>query len=362
MTEKYSNLRSIVANLGDPDILAEFDSRSEDAEIGRSALDARAWIPLCPAYPNLKGVSCDDIDNLMKTKTPDIFHSKAFYDFKKNMIAEDHSIKLTEKDFKKIYLDEHEELTDPEIDIDESIPFTEDYLHHVRVYDRDETYEAFQKIGHQIEDDMPGILHDRSTIFVTTPRGGYEMLSTFAYANKIRKSQIPSDISWYHEKRGGQSYVHEYEYRKNPYKEGMDEDDTYNTILYGTDWMNNITDQVKHVFIVDDIISSGSQIGITADQIRNMFPKADINSITLCKRDTVYPALPKAVSNYYTDTTTMGIKEFSELRKDGKPFGKEYITCCFPHAMPDGSSDKILGELMGNTRYPPERRIKPEDL
>jgi len=40
----------------------------------------------------------------------------------------------------------------------------------------------------------------------------------------------------------------------------------------------------------------------------------------------------------------------------------EIITCIFPHACPDGYSDKIISKLMGDKRCSPEKRIREEDM
>ena len=53
--------------------------------------------------------------------------------------------------------------------------------------------------------------------------------------------------------------------------------------------------------------------------------------------------------------------KFKELRERGK-LDNEYITCLFPHACPDGSSDKLMIELMGDSRCSPEKRISRRDL
>jgi len=419
MTKEYSNLRSIVANLGDPDILAEFDSDDEARKVGHDAINSRAWIPLCPSYPNLKGVSCDDIKKFTKNRLPEYFYSDE-YQSKVNELSKryeeaydaepkdefggiaDPLFTYTGKggeikhDFIDLVFDHLPEEMKEEVLIGfqgysfktlvdrinntykqqytyekgyqpiQSRDTTEDYFHHVRVYDRDETYEAFQKIGHQIERDTPGILHDKSTIFVTTPRGGYEMLSTFAYANKIDKNQIPSDIKFRHITPGAP--ISEDNYMEDPIsaakyleKIGYEEGDEIPTDVYGITWLRDMSSHIKTIFIVDDIIASGAQISTMAYSLVEMFPDAKINSVTLCKRDNVQPALPIEIDKYYNDTSTTGIDKFNKMHRDGKPFGKEYITCLFPHACPDGSSDHMMTQLMGE-RCSPEKRIAERDL
>jgi len=324
-------LREIIADLGDPDLLERYDKTVDSCKLGNALKDERTWAPLCPEYPNLKGVTCEEIDNFLeKTKIKHVVPG-----------ATDDNRVL------------HRSPEDKE--------FVEDYLHHVKVYDRDEAYQAFKKIGDQIEKDMPGVLHDTSTIFVTTPRGGHEMLSIFAYANDLRKSQIPSDITWEHNTRTlGNRPITEKAYREKTAKEIAPSD--YDTIMFGKTWLGDRSEEVKNIFIVDDIIASGQQIDRTVKELKDMFPDANINSVTLCKRSDDVLLDENLPEKCYTDIVTSGIGKFKYYREHGYPLDEEYITCEFPHACPDGSSDKLMIELMGGERCPPEKRLSRRDL
>jgi hypothetical protein len=300
-----------------------YDETIKNCKLGRAIKENRTWAPLCPEYPNLKGVTCTEID----------------------------------------------EFIGENIKFADNTQLIKDYLHHVKVYDRDEIYTAFKRIGKQIKSNYPkyrNILRDSSTIYVTTPRGGHEMLSIFAYANGIKKEQIPSDITWQldlkpeaREEYGIDAITEDWIREKEVSFEMVDTKDIH---MFGKDWMGNRSEEVKTIFIVDDIIASGQQINRTAGELSEMFPDAEINSITLCKReDEDCDMLESITECYYTDTETIGIEKFKELREQGE-IDNEYITCLFPHACPDGRSDDIMIELMGGERCPPEKRIARRDL
>ena len=103
------------------------------------------WIMLDPRFPNLKGITPKRIDEFLTN-------------------AEEENMR----------------------------EYFEDYLQHVMVYDRDDIISMCYDLGQQIEEKYPEKLHSDHSIFVTTPRGGHEVLSIFAYTNDLKKEQIPS--------------------------------------------------------------------------------------------------------------------------------------------------------------------------
>ena len=386
-SEKIRNL--IITHLGKKD-LEKYDATVKACKLGNALKDERTWAPLCPEYRNLKGVTCGEIEEFLNLETEGFFttdkykqivddaldprwkpspkeQNENFIDIIKAVVSDKEFSNFLEtistcdtvqQMVDAIYV--KTKYMDPE-----ERKFEEDYLRHVKVYDRDEAYEAFKNIGDWIESDTPGILKDPSTIFVTTPRGGHEMLSIFAYANDIDKEQIPSDITW--EFNIEPDVRDEYRTRTITEDSIRDKEVSFEMIdmgdadMFGRDWMEHTSNAVRNIFIVDDIIASGQQVQKTAATLEDMFPNANINSVTLCKRDETHPDIKIKVKNYYTDTKTTGIDRFIELRGKGK-LENEYITCLFPHACPDGRSDRIMVELMGGNRCPPEKRIARKDL
>jgi hypothetical protein len=388
-------LRSLVKEYFGEEELDHYDEMVDQCKLGQALKDDRVWAPLCPDYPNLKGVTCDEIDKFVDTKSYTFFTTAKYDQIKDDALAVpsdvydpariDRLVELlramtTPEDFakhydeNKIYRSTHDIITDIEKQVAADKPsdmtFTEDYFHHVKVYDRDEAYSAFKKVGAQIEEDMPGTLHDPSTIFVTTPRGGHEMLSMFAYANDIKKENVPSDITWEHivreEEKYGTGIIEEKHIRKKHV--GIAPEDVFHTKIFGKTWLGNKSDNVKQIFIVDDIIASAMQVKRTNDELREMFPDAEIYSVVLCKREDVNIAKDDPNPSYnpiekcYYDTETSGIDKFREARTKNELFNKEYITCSFQHACPDGTSDQLMNELMGDKRCSPEKRISKRDL
>ena len=382
-----TKIRDLIATHLGKEKLTEYDYAMDQCKLGQALKDDRVWAPLCPAYPNLKGITCEEIDEFLEGRRSGFLGTEKFRNYINDIFYIDASTKdilkfieqnTDEEEFYKIVDDtdgmDRDAMFAHFIPRDkggteikrESTEFTKDYLHHVKVYDHDEEYEAFKNIGDQIETDMPRVLHDPSTIFVTTPRGGHEMLSIFTYANEIDKAQIPSDIRFQHMTCGAP--VSDEKYRDDPIRAtkyleriGYDEGEEIPTDVYGKTWLDNMSHHIKTIFIVDDIIASGHQIYETAESLGKMFPDAEINSVTMCKRNNIHPALPSEINNYYTDTKTTGIDKFKSIKGKRDLFYKEYITCLFPHACPDGESDKPMIELMGE-RCSPEKRISRRDL
>jgi len=294
------------------------------------------WIMLDPRFPNLKGLTPKRID-----------------EFLENM-----------EDMKE---------------------YTEDYLQHVMVYDRDDIVSMCYDLGKQIEEKYPGKLHSPHSIFVTTPRGGYEVLSIFAYTNNLDKEQLPSHIRSISEEEYLSSIVEKERYenditKKEFYNEAIDTIKQYekrnlpiipDIWLYG-DVTTLTSHKIENVFIIDDIIASGQQIAQAHTKINEFFKrKVEIIPIVLVERK-------DWVSEYDDDsliyektlytTETVGLEKWNKARRITQP-GKfiepliwgerqekekaiydKLITVRFPWGSPDGESDKILTTLYEGRR------------
>lgn len=304
------------------------------------------WIMLDPRFPNLKGITPERIDEFLA----DVYRL--------------HGIN------KKYYY--------------------EDYLQHVMVYDRDDIIIMCTLLGEQIEKKYPGKLHSPHSIFITTPRGGHEVLSIFAYSNDLKKEQIPSHIrninkheqkiierAMKHDKPG---FVIAWAYgAANELEDEKDIKEAYEHILEGNlpiipdiwlDTMSNyFRNRVKTIFIIDDIIASGEQITEVIDKIQEFFEqKIEIIPIVLVKRAIVGTTLTaETVFNrtLYIDET-INIESWNEARELIKSLEKSsliydsesnifklynsLITVRFPWGSPDGESDKILTSLYEGRR------------
>jgi len=309
------------------------------------------WIMLDPRFPNLKGVTPKRIDEFLANA-------------------------------------ETEEMRD----------YFEDYLQHVMVYDRDDIVDMCHNLGKQIEEKYPGKLHSPHSIFVTTPRGGHEVLSIFAYTNDLKKEQIPSNIRkitndeaeiirrnieqgetehtllGFGEVVKGEEIESGYEHLK----EG-------NYPIIPNIWLNTMSNffknKIETVFIIDDVIASGEQIEQIYNKINNFFNrKVEIILIILVKRKDVGKPdyierkptstdefIMKIYESIYEkilyDTETVGLAEWHMVREimydksfitskfeEEKQIYDSLITVRFPWGSPDGESDKILTTLYESRR------------
>ena len=70
-------LRALIeANYGDSE-LSEYDYTIDQCKIGKALKDDHVWAALCPEYPNLKGVTCQEIRSFITTAQEDLDLSKA---------------------------------------------------------------------------------------------------------------------------------------------------------------------------------------------------------------------------------------------------------------------------------------------
>jgi len=123
------------------------------------------------------------------------------------------------------------------------------------------------------------ILADPHTIFITTPRGGFEFLSIFSYANNLGKARLPTDVVSTWElavedileggKPGWEVPVNEY---------------------FGYTWLGDASMPIHRIVIVDDIVESGDQQQRTRQAVRERFgPDIEVLSIAACGRRWPHP-------------------------------------------------------------------------
>ena len=275
-------------------------------------------------------------------------------------------------------------------DSEEMKKYFEDYLQHVMVYDRDDIVSMCYDLGKQIEKKYPGKLHSSHSIFVTTPRGGHEVLSIFAYTNDLKKEQIPSHIRYLKEsekemlikncpaklsktrvERLGINRALE-EKENNERLCGYLEKEEYPIIPVV--WLDVMTtyhsDNIKTVFIIDDIIASGDQMIQAYAKIDDFFKgKVKIIPIVLVKRKEFIQILKgnSILEEVLFVNETIGIEVWDEARDEIKlaetgqflTIGEleeieeiydSLITVRFPWGSPDGESDKILTTLYESRR------------
>ena len=288
------------------------------------------WIMLDPRFPNLKGITPERIDEFLANA-------------------------------------DSEEMRD----------YFEDYLQHVMVYDRDDIVDMCHSLGKQIEEKYPGLLHSSHSIFVTTPRGGHEVLSIFAYTNDLKKEQIPSHIRRITTEEAER--IREYDTHLPSFlkfkKEGIEKskeakkfEEAYEHIQKGNHpiipdiWLDTMSNyfrnKVETVFIIDDVIASGEQIIQAYDKINEFFnKKVEIIPIVLVSRESLMTIMlhkPDISEEIIWHTQTVGIDLWDEVREFPiEERGMLYdmlITVRFPWGSPDGESDKILTTLYESRR------------
>jgi len=297
------------------------------------------WIMLDPRFPNLKGVTPERIDNFLET-------------------AESGNMRN----------------------------YFEDYLQHVMTYDRDDIFKMCVRLGDQIERKYPGKLHDSHSIFITTPRGGHEVLSIFAYANDLKKEQIPSHIRNINKseqkvinramKSDKPGFITAWTYGVSDIPEtAKDIAEAFTHIQYDNlpiipdIWLetmsNYFRNKVETVFIIDDIIASGEQMIQAVNKIYKFFNgKIEIVPIVLIKRHDFIKIFSENIEKTIYDTETVGIRQWDEaqslIEDQRKGWGTpkpelvkafdSLITVRFPWGAPDGESDKILTKLYEGRR------------
>lgn len=356
--------------------------------IGEEAVEERQWIPISTKFPTLKAVTDQDVDDFIHYRVINEQPTIHFGRIKTGStgIRSIHPIK---GNIIRDYLKKKDIIT-PDMsrfDQEEAVRkhYFDTYFKNYKVYDRDEVFKDSQilyeklktriKVQEEITDEFELARTTReNTLFVTSPRGGYELLSIFGYANDLNKRAFPSDIR------------EEIEHKEAEYKfQDKFEPVTIAIGNYtGMTWLGDKKQTIKRVIFIDDIIASGDQTIKAYKQFEKtfkmgrysiVFPKAtdrgsaqfDIpvhNPIryyfgTLCKRD--FPedweeARDEGKEEMVNDLeensigvhTTIGKKGFEKcLSIPPLPcdLGGKYISCAFAWAIPDGSSDHYIREL-----------------
>jgi len=286
------------------------------------------WVPLCKEYPNLYGITCEDIDEFI------------------DAYIEQHGDNISDKIEKRKYLIQ--------------------YLKHVKCLDRIEVYRACRAIGKRLRSELKLSLDSPLNMYLTSPRGGYETLSIFAYANDLMKRNIPVDLRIVNDK-------------------------LYGKTIYDLELDTSFDISVCNIIIVDDIIASGQQFcaairSFCAFLLENSEPlfnelKNRIYYVTVaCRDEPSYicmiesshnkDKLDEVILDTWNNRTfsfyrTIGIHKFDEIYHTGKPRKLDIITMRFPWGSPDGESDEIIRALYKGRHIEPEihrRRGYSEDV
>jgi len=217
-------------------------------------------------------------------------------------------------------------LSDEEIDgyiknTKEDKEIVKEYIKHIKCYDKDDIREVSKKAFEKFEKNMiknystleqrkgKDPYHKDYTIFITSPRGGFNILSDFGYANKLDKKNFPYDLE-------------RFDYGQTIKAESLP---------YGT----SISD-VNDIVFIDDIYMSGEQCYRVYDEL-----KKKINELNVQFKQEPRLHYIAMVGNKHTsqgkskwDTFTVG-EEFN-FRRSGKLF-EGVSAVVFPFSIPDGN-------------------------
>ena len=388
----------------------------QEEAIGELARRDGAWIPLCSDYPNLKGVTCERVEVVIKQLATDkerdfLFESDGI------TVVDTESVEskitgLTDARVQELgvppgmALDKYKDDLLARLGETVSTDLTQEearrYLRNVKVYDRAEVYVAMERAA---EERLPP--SDRSAnLYVTTPRGGHELLSILSYAANLSKGNIPSDIVSRGEKEAA-LYVHpadsghswlqhllqelsnvplevpitfsnlrystwnDQRKKKHPYEANvlatMEEflDNHIKRMLEPAEvrtWLGDRPIPSGDIYLVDDIIASGEQTLKAYSKLRQSFPDKLIHGIFLCQRkaghglpdvpviDTDGTTIPVSQALYddsFRDVDTTGLSGWKAKGMPHLDLRNEAITCAFPWSIPDGTSDQMLVTLYG---------------
>lgn len=251
-------------------------------------------------------------------------------------------------------------LTDEEIEnfIDETTldeEYVKEYLNHIKCYNRDDLKELSKKAYADFDIKVSDIAKASginnsygkgSTIYVTSPRGGFEILSDFAYANQLEKANVPYDLE----------------------KDEWNERDVLRaeSLPYGY----AISD-VNDIVFVDDIYMSGEQcekaIGVLKRQIENYeidpeeIPRFHYIAL-VGNKDNKYLDHHKSEWDTFTIADEHSFERISEEQtKKYENIPKEewfkgVSAVVFPFSVPDGNRHFIARDLY--RRAPKRDRFK----
>lgn len=190
---------------------------------------------------------------------------------------------------------------------------------------------------------------DNNTIYVTSPRGGNEILTIFSYANykDVKKHNLPFD--WKAEK-----YKRTLEASALPYS-------------------HNAISDVNDIVFLDDIFMSGEQFGSALNTIKSTLKELDIKSKELPRLHYMAIAgnMPRVKdkkelikqSNYKAPTSTDDLNWFSITIGDKRKFDHHYSdpypftsACVFPFSIPDGNHHRYARKLYDKYHKFPHRK------
>jgi hypothetical protein len=227
-----------------------------------------------------------------------------------------------------------------------------EYIKHIKCYNRDDLKELSQKAHKDLEKNLEKKLiqlsaeeyntnpfTSSSTVYVTSPRGGLEILSDFAYANDLSKANIPYDF------KEGEKVI-SYSPKKTSKVLSAE------SLPYKFDSVEDVND----IVYVDDIYMSGEQSRKAAEELKEKIQEFDtdpeekvrIHYIALVGNTT--NPIEKDAKKW--DTFTIADKHtfkrtpyHSIEERPKKEWFDDVSAVVFPFSIPDGSRHYIARDL-----------------
>ena len=322
---------------------------SELKEIEKIQVKEKDWAHLSTKYPNIIGITDEDIEDFIKQECNDLPKTNAWdssligylyndpliysmlpEEMGDSWISFDHFSEYIQKKYPNPY----------HLRIELRRKELENYLIKIKCYNKEDlekvSIKAFDELSTQIkksvEDPAPSLYYH--TIYLTSPRGGLESLGTFAYANNINKESIPFDL----DKKVNLA--------------------TYKEDLFATSLPYGYTKEVRDIVYVDDICMSGEQQTKAFDTIQKTIESLKLDPkirprlhyIALVgsdkviqdvsgKRTVVPEGYPKK------DWATVTIGELHNFDRNKKYDFDDVSAVVFPFTIPDGERHMIARRL-----------------
>jgi len=231
-------------------------------------------------------------------------------------------------------------LTDEEIEdfiknSDGDKEVVKEYIKHIKCYNQEDIREISKKAYKTFDKTMRkkyqegeftegNPYHEDTTIFITSPRGGFDILSDFGYANKLNKKNFPYDLERY-----------EFSTPSTLKSESLP---------YGT----SIHD-VNDIVFIDDIYMSGEQCGKAYSELEDKIRELNIPKEQRPRIHYMSIAGNKHISQGKQRWDTFTVGEKFNFRREGKHF-EGVSAVVFPFSIPDGTRHYIARRLYQNKK------------
>lgn len=358
---KAANVNPSQRNL--PPKLTESDFKKlveaeELKEKEKIQIEEKDWAHLSIKYPNLIGLTDQQIEKFIDDEINDMHSSydwtndvlRSMYDnpFIDEFFPEPNGDKWFNKGYKEFsYYVQDKHYNGKSLMKNIRRKELEIYISKMKCYNKEDLEEIskksysnlhaeFDKIQNLIakgqlpQQELPSLNYD--TVYLTSPRGGLETLSTFAYANHISKEIIPFDLDI-----------------KSEYSRTL----ATNSLPYGRK-----VEQVRDIIYIDDICMSGEQQTKAYDTLQDTLEKLKVDKnkkprlhyLALVGSSKVIKeekgrrvVVPEEETQREWTSVTIG--DLHNFEKNKKGDYDDVSAIVFPYSIPDGTHHQIARNL-----------------